>query len=184
MSDGRRSLDARERDAVARLVDRAAHGFEAVTTLYDPPPDSDADASAHADLVVCFDPYGSAAAASDALARVADLASRAAKGLVVVLENPDRVGFGSKASNGSGAVARLLWELGRVRDHAYLVFPRAVEALGAVAGQVVAPDVALAPVGPLVRRTARLHAFVVDTAPRTRQARRRLRIAGTSGEPA
>lgn len=162
------ALDARERAAVVRLVDRVAHGCGAATTWYEPPLGGGGEAPQHADVVV---------SCAGGQSHVTDLASRAAKALIIVRPNPDRVGAGAKGA-GFLELTRLLWEVGRVREHAYLVFPRAVEAMAAAKGQVVGPDVAHAPVGTLVRRTAHLHAFVVDTAPRTPQARRRLRIAG------
>jgi hypothetical protein len=57
------------------------------------------------------------------------------------------------------ALAPLLWEIGRVREHAFLEIP----ALG-----LRAPK--------LASRLAPLHAFVIDVTPRTPQARRRLRL--------
>jgi hypothetical protein len=175
-------LGARERAAVRRLVERVAHGCEAVTTWWGPPLGDGAAAPEHADVVVACERLASGG--DDWRARVADLGSRATKRLVVVGPNPHRgLGVGGSVRGEQGDLARLLWELGRVRDHAYLVFPRAVEVVAAARGQVLAPDLAHAPVGALVRRTAHLHGFVVDTVPRSRQARRRLRIAGASGEP-
>ncbi len=57
------------------------------------------------------------------------------------------------------ALAPVLWEIGRVREHTYLDVP---------------------PVGvrlpTLVRRLAPTHAFVIDVTPRSPQARRRLRL--------
>jgi hypothetical protein len=171
-----RALDGREQAAVARLVERVAHGCKATTTWYAQAHGNPSMGPERADVVVAYgtpDPDG-----------VVDLASRAAKVLVVVLDNPDRLGLGHASGRARGAeLARKLWEVGRVREHAYLVFPRAVEVVAAARGQVVAPDVAHAPVGPLVRSMAHLHAYVVDTTPRSPQARRRLRIAGASGEP-
>ncbi len=172
-------LEARERTAVRRLIECVAHGCEAATTWWGPPLGDGAPVPEHADVVVACEWL--APAGDDWRTRVADLGLRATKRLVVVGPNPHR-GLGA-AGGEQGDLARLLWELGRVRDHAYLVFPRAVEVVAAARGQVVAPDVAQAPVGALVRRTAHLHGFVVDTTPRSPQARRRLRIASASGEP-
>jgi hypothetical protein len=183
----RPGLDAREQAALARFVDRVAHGCGASTTRYEPSLEPAASAPERADVVVSYDEheYDVEQGPGGWRVRILDRASRAAKLLIVVLPNPDRVQLAMRSAGGGARdLVRLLWEIGRVRDHAYLVFPRAVEVLAAVEGQVVAPDVAQAPVGALVRRTAHLHAFVVDTTPRTRQARRRLRIAGASGDPA
>lgn len=177
-----RGLDLRERAAIDRLVQRTARACAAGSLHLEPPLARASSAPARADLVVLYDGGGT----GDLRERLADLASRAAKALLVVLPNPDRVHLGPDHPQPPDLL-RVLWELGRVREHAYLVFPRPVEALGAAQGRVVAPDVANAPVGALMRRTARLHAFVVDTAPRTPQARRRLRMAGdstASGDPA
>jgi hypothetical protein len=116
--------------------------------------------------------------------RLEALVERAAKGLVLVTDNPHRLALNEPPRAGDGLeVARLLWQLGRVRDCVYLVFPRVVEKLAAPTGFVVAPDVARAPGSALVRRTAHLIAYVVDTTPRTPTARRRLRVAATRGEP-
>ncbi len=175
-------LGERERAAVRRLIERVAHGCEAATTWLGPPLGDGAAVPDHADVVVACAWF--APGEDDWRTRVADLGPRATKRLVVVGPNPHRgLGVGGSVRGEQGDLARLLWELGRVREHAYLVFPRAVEVVAAARGQVIAPDVAQAPVGALVRRTAHLHGFVVDTTPRSPQARRRLRIASASGEP-
>ena len=118
---------------------------------------------------------------------LAPLVSRATKGLVLVTANPERLAAGGDASRGVEIeLARLLWELGRVRDRVYLVFPRLVETLGALRPEViVAPDKSrAAPAGALIRRTARtFEGYVLDTAPRSPQARRRLRTATAQREP-
>jgi hypothetical protein len=172
--------DERGLEAVKRLVERVARAYEAGSTLIDADPGGPPPAG-RADLVVSFD---AATRAGDWRGRLKSLAGQASKVLVVVGPNPDRVQLGAVAQLAGGRevadVAGLLWELGRVREHAYLVFPRAVEVLAAVRGSLAEPDVARAPVGALVRRTARLHAFVVDLAPRTPQARRRLRAVDAS----
>jgi hypothetical protein len=98
------------------------------------------------------------------------LARLARKALIVVARNAERPGQGSSPEGTE--LAGVLWAAGRVREHAYLAAPR-----------MLAPaDVVHAPAGRLVRRSAPFHAFVVDTRPRSRQARRRLRVAdGTHG---
>ncbi len=169
---------ARERAAIATLVERASRSCQAASMLTDPAPPG-SDRPERADLVVSL---GVTTGGGEWRGRLRELAGRAAKVLVVVVRNPDRVGSrGSREGSETLDLAGVLWELGRVREHAYLVLPRAVEVLAAVQGRLLSPDVAAAPVGVLVRRTARLHAFVVDTAPRTPQARRRLRLADASG---
>jgi hypothetical protein len=109
----------------------------------------------------------------DALAK---LAKYAAKLVVVAADNPHlwsvraRSLFARMTGDGNGESGRpawgttaelapALWEIGRVREHAFLDAP------------------------PLGERSARLlssvaprHAFVVDVTPRTPQARRRLRL--------
>jgi hypothetical protein len=82
--------------------------------------------------------------------------------LVVFADNAERLP--RRGGPGTTAIAAVLWRLGRVREHAYLGIPR-----------VVAPGPVQAPASALVRWTAPRHVFVVDTAPRTPQARRRLR---------
>jgi voltage-gated potassium channel Kch len=175
------ALGARARAAVERLVERAAQACRASTTVYvtiDP-----AGAGERADLIVAVGGADLVHGRGAWRERLAEVGSRAAKALVVVLPNAERLGAGGLLGIGNAQLVRSLWELGRVREHAYLVFPRAVEVLGAARGQVIAPDLAHAPVGAMLRRTAHLQAFVVDTAPRTPQARRRLVMAAAKGEP-
>ena len=92
------------------------------------------------------------------------LGERARSALLVVARNAERIG--RHAEPGVVALARVLWQIGRVREHAYLGLPR-------LAG---ASAIVQVPAGVLVRRTARWHVFVVETAPRTPQARRRLGV--------
>jgi hypothetical protein len=177
---GRRSLDAREQAALGRLVERAALERGAATIEYDTAATAGL-ASGRPDLIVACEV---GVGAIDWRPRLDALVERAAKGLVLVKDNPHRLGRGVLARrDDSLEVARLLWQLGRVRDCVYLVFPHVVENLAAPTGSIVAPDVARAPGGALVRRTAHLQAYVVDTTPRTPQARRRLRMAAAGGEP-
>jgi hypothetical protein len=108
------------------------------------------------------------------------LGKHAAKLVVVAAENPGawraevraRWTKMTEGTNGDGhgdarwgrteALAPVLWEIGRVREHAFLDVPP----LG-----VRAPK--------LARRVAPFHAFVVDVTPRSPQARRRLRLETT-----
>jgi len=90
-------------------------------------------------------------------------AGLARKAFVVVADNAGRPGAGGSGPD-TVAIAGVLWRAGRVREHVYLGVPR-----------LVAPGPVRAPASRLVRWTAPCHAFVVDTAPRTPQARRRLR---------
>jgi len=114
-----------------------------------------------------------------------DLARRARKLLVVIVRNPDRVGFARPHASlrQTSRLAPFLWQLGRVRDHVYLGVPWPVAGALTVFGGGASAEVHREPVSVVVRRTALLHAFVVDTAPRTRQqAKKRLRtLAGTPG---
>jgi hypothetical protein len=103
-------------------------------------------------------------------ARLRQLRGVAARALVVVVENDERLGQAGAVSH--DVLARLLWQLGRVREHVYVDCPR-------IASREAVVSV---PAGRLVRATARLRAYVVDTGPRTPQARRRLRVAGREGE--
>jgi hypothetical protein len=128
-----------------------------------------------ADMVVSFDapPY-----VHDWQRYIAHLAGTAGKVLVVVVRNPQRLQFaGVRAHPGRETLvlAPVLWAAGRVREHAYLGVPRVVSFLANARRKRAPVDVVQGPVGAGVRRTAALHAFVVDTAPRTPQARRRLR---------
>ena len=73
---------------------------------------------------------------------------------------PEGPGLGAHAPDGrTEALAPVLWEIGRVREHMFLEVPP----LGLRAPR-------------LVRRVAPQHAFVIDVTPRTPQARRRLRL--------
>jgi hypothetical protein len=122
-----------------------------------------------ADLVVSL---GAASGAIGWEEHLVSLGRLARKALVVVVPNPERLGLrhGARGPRVTD-LARVLWRIGRVRERAYLDVPRLV-----AAGHRGAMHV---PVGPLVRRTAGMQAFVVDTAPRTPQARLRLRTVGT-----
>jgi hypothetical protein len=105
----------------------------------------------------------------DWAARLRGLRGLASRALVVVVENDERLGQAGAVSH--DVLARLLWQLGRVREHVYVDPPRLASREAVVS----------APAGRVVRATARLHAYVVDTGPRTPQARRRLRVAGRDG---
>lgn len=182
MSDGAiRSLGAREQAALARLVERTARGCSAASTAFEPTGDGARTGGAgdRADLIVSVGDDGFARRQGGWRERLGEVAGRAAKALLVVLANPERIGVRALFAGGNPDLLRALWEVGRVREHAYLVFPRAVEVLGAAGGQVAAPDLAYGPAGVALRRTAHLHAFLVDTAPRTPQARRRLGLTGS-----
>ena len=128
-----------------------------------------------ADMVVSFDapPY-----ARDWQRYIARLASVARKVLLVVVRNPERLEFSGQEAHPGRATLGLgpvLWGSGRVREHVYLAVPKVISLLRNVAKKGGSLDAVQAPAGAGVRRTAHLHAFVVDTAPRTPQARRRLR---------
>jgi hypothetical protein len=110
--------------------------------------------------------------AEDWRALLREAASFAKKLLIAVVSNPRpwegllHAGGGRRADSDprrTAVLAPVLWELGRVRAHDYLAVPAWFERM---------------PAEGLVARVARLHAFVVDTAPRTPQGRRRL----TSGK--
>jgi hypothetical protein len=122
------------------------------------------------DLVVSFDAPSRTPRWEEHLSYLGRLARKA---LVVVVRNPDR-GWPLRSRGGASMVdlAGVLWKAGRVRERAYLGVPRVV-------GGPSEGEPSFAPVGLLVRRTARLQAFVVDTTPRTPQARRRLRVSGS-----
>jgi hypothetical protein len=128
-----------------------------------------------ADLVVAFDVPEVGAGWEESLVARAR-ASR--KILLVVARNPEHLGGlqGSPVPDTIG-LARVLWRVGRVREHAYLGAPRWVQALERVRGRRFSEDAIQAPASMSVRLSAPLHAFVVDTAPRTPQARRRLGLA-------
>lgn len=176
----------REEEAVRRFVQSVAAAYGAATVLADAPragdaagatevrvvlPDALAAGVDRVDLLVSWDAPARAAGAAGWEEYLAALARRAQKALLVLARNAERPGQGS--SPDTTALARVLWQVGRVRQHAYLGLPRLV----------ASSDVVEAPAGALVRRVARIHAFVVDTAPRTPQARRRLRTvaAGPAG---
>lgn len=123
------------------------------------------------DLVLSYDTLSRAA---DWRAELAALAARAQRVLVVVVPHPragiDRITRGVlPAVCRTEVLAPALWEVGRVREHVYLDgdFPGR-GALGSIASALSAR---------LDAHLARLHAFVVDTTPRTPQARRRLPTA-------
>jgi hypothetical protein len=148
--------------AVRRFVDRVASAYDVTSTLEAP-----VAGPAVADLVISFDALPDE---SGWERYISGLARSARKVLVVILPNPDRFAL---RTNGRGAIptaviAPALWAAGRVREHAYLSVPAPVARLESA-------DEFQAPVSRIVRRTARLHAFVVDTSPRTPQARLRLR---------
>ena len=110
--------------------------------------------------------------------RIVALARAARKVLIVVVHNPERfLRLAPHATAETADLARVLWSVGRVREHAYLAVPSWVLALKSIGGTRLVEDVLQAPVSKGVRMTAPLHAFVVDTAPRTPQARRRLGLA-------
>ncbi|MGH7439097.1 MAG: hypothetical protein ACRENE_25695 [Polyangiaceae bacterium] len=176
-----RGLDAREQVALARLVERAAIERQAATIEYDSAARVGAagvDAQERPDLIVACEV---GVGAIEWEPRLEDLVRRAAKGLVLVTDNPHRLAGNTSARRDDRLdVARLLWQLGRIRDCVYLVFPHLVESLAAPTGWIVAPDLARAPANTLVRRAAHLLGYVVDTTPRTPQARRRRRLAVAS----
>lgn len=111
-------------------------------------------------------------------ATLAALAKHATKLVIVVAENPlawpaqarallEKRGRANGANGANGhsgwgktaALAPVLWEIGRVREHAFLDVP----AIGLRSPKLAA-------------RLAPRHAFVVDVTPRSPQARRRLRL--------
>jgi hypothetical protein len=127
-----------------------------------------APGGARADIVVSLDAPSRIERWPEHIVELGRLARRA---LIVVVGNPER-GWPLKGDGPDATeLARVLWEAGRVRERAYLSVPALVAGLRR--GQPLPGHVSL-----LVRRTARLQAFVVDTAPRTPQARRRLAVAG------
>jgi hypothetical protein len=126
-----------------------------------------------ADMVISFDAPPSVPSWQD---YVLALARAARKVLIVVVRNPDRVLSGpSHAGRQTRGLAGVLWRAGRVREHVYLGVPFWVTALRRARGQFT--EAIESPAGAAVLLTASLHAFVVDTAPRTPQARRRLGLA-------
>jgi hypothetical protein len=172
-----RAADLTDGEAVAvhRFVDavRRAVGAE---SAWDASPGAPAVERHEADLVL----WCTARGAPTVDVPIAELARASRKALVVVVRNPERVGH----RGGGGDTLRLareLWSVGRVRDHAYLAVPPWASMLVAASRGVAPAAVAHAPVHALVRRVAPLHAFVVDTVPRTPQARRHLRVAAAAG---
>lgn len=132
-----------------------------------------------ADLVISFDAPPSVPSWQD---YVLALARAARKVLVIVVRNPDRVLSGaSHAGRQTSGLAGVLWSAGRVREHIYLGAPFWVTALRRARGRFA--EAIESPAGAAVLLTAPLHAFVVDTAPRTPQARRRLGLAAASEMP-
>jgi hypothetical protein len=65
-----------------------------------------------------------------------------------------------------------------VRDHAFLAIPAAIRVAMAAWQRSAVAEVFHAPVSRVIRQASPLHAFVVDTTPRTPQARRHLRTLG------
>jgi hypothetical protein len=159
---------------VRRFVDRVAiqYGAQSVQDGAVPPAPG---AGPGADLVVSFDGPAHRPQWED---YVVALSRTARKVLIVIVRNPEQMfdRMGHPAGETSN-IARVLWSVGRVREHAYLGVPSWVQALERARGRSVAEDTLQAPVGLSVRLAAPLHAFVVDTAPRTPQARRRLGLA-------
>jgi hypothetical protein len=157
-----------DRGVVRALVARVASDYGARTVASDTElgspgyvvraPGAWADGGEGADLVVSVDP----AASPRWEAYLAVLGKQARRALLVLARNAERPGQGSGPD--TAALAEVLWRIGRVREHAYLGLPAILS---------TAPVVSV-PAGRLIRKTARLHAFVVDTMPRTPQARRRL----------
>jgi hypothetical protein len=134
------------------------------------------DVLPHADMVVSF---GAAPYVGDWAAYVTALARAAQRVLVMIVQNSDRALSGTPhPSCQPYPLARLLWGVGRVKEHAYLAVPSWAGWLRRAKGHgLVNGDAVPSPGGLSVRLTAPLRAFVVDTAPRTRQARRRLELA-------
>lgn len=111
---------------------------------------------------------------------LAVLARAARKVLVVIVRNPEQIlSRAGPPSRDTRELTRVLWGVGRVREHAYLGVPSWVFALQHFRGAGAMQDVVQSPAGMAVRLVAPLHAFVVDTSPRTPQARRRLGLAAT-----
>jgi hypothetical protein len=169
----------RER-AVREFVDRVATTYGATTVMM---ASREALGGAQpSDLVVSMHAETQAEDWDGYLRSIAVLARKV---LVVVGPNLERVGARGRVDDPFETVriAPILWSVGRVREHAYLDVPRLVARLAGAEQRGTRLDVVQAPAGALVRRAAPLHAFVVDTAPRSPQARRRLRaVVGASGE--
>jgi hypothetical protein len=158
-----------ERRAVERFVAsvRRAVGAESVS---DASPGSSAEPATASDLVV----WCSGSAADVPAATLAPLARKA---LVVIVRNPENL-LRPGAGCHTNALAPALWSVGRVRDHAFLAIPAAVRVAMAAWQRSAVADVLHAPASWVVRQASPLHAFVVDTTPRTPQARRHLRTLG------
>jgi hypothetical protein len=155
--------------AATMLTDAALAGGAGLAEARVVPPDTLATGGDGVDLVVSFDALGGTLGEGTAWQDyLVALGRRAQKALLVFVRNAERPGQGD--SPDTTALARVLWQVGRVREHVYLGLPRWVAGSGVVH----------VPVGVVVRRMARFHGFVVDTIPRTPQARRRLRVAASS----
>jgi hypothetical protein len=166
--------ETKTREAVTWLVERIATAYAVETRLEIKK--GALDGLTPSDLVVSFDASSQAVNPERHLRSLAGLARKV---LVVIVPNPERIGS-PRTGRGSGetlSLASVLWDVGRVREHEYLVVPRVVASIARLRGNSVSSTALRGPLGALVRRAANLHAFVVDTAPRTPQARRRLRTA-------
>jgi hypothetical protein len=146
---------------------RRAVGAE---SLWDASPASSEAPARVSDLVV----WCSGSAAEVPAAALAPLARKA---LVVVVRNPENL-LRRGAGCDTVALAPALWSVGRVRDHAFLAIPAAIRLAMAAWQRSPVGEVFHAPVSRVVRQASPLHAFVVDTTPRTPQARRHLRTLG------
>jgi hypothetical protein len=153
---------------VQRFVERVARAYGASTVASDAELGAGEEVGSRADLVVSVEAPSRIERWPEHLARLGKLAGKA---LVVIVSNPERGWPLSDGGLDTTELARVLWEAGRVRERAYLALPSLVAGLRG--GHAREGRVSL-----LVRRTARLLAFVVDTAPRTPQGRRRLARAG------
>jgi hypothetical protein len=159
-----------DEEATARLGYAEMAVIPEITCVADPLAQG---ALPQADLVISFDAPPSVPSWQE---YVLALARAARKVLIVVVRNPDRVLSGpSHAGHQTRGLAGVLWSAGRVREHVYLGAPFWVTALRRARGQFA--EAVESPAGAAVLLTAPLHAFVVDTAPRTPQARRRLGLA-------
>jgi hypothetical protein len=151
-------------DAATADTMRAAYGPSADVRLA-----SDERPMPKCDLVVV---HGAApGAGGDWRGPLAALVKNAQKLAVVVAPNPRSavsrvrsvIGRGADGWGATEGLAPVLWDLGRVRDHVWLETSRLGERLAQRA-----PG--------FTRALSRSHAFVVDVAPRSRQARRKLRL--------
>jgi hypothetical protein len=156
----------RQYGAGSVLADRDYGGGETVRVVS---PEAVGRGTDPADLVVSFDaPSRTARWHEYALS----LAGLARKVLVVLVTNPERTWSRRAGDRAVVELAGVLWRAGRVRERTYLGLPSLLSSREYDARSFPAPFV--------VRRTARVQAFVVDTAPRTPQARLRLRAGGTT----